>query len=390
MNKFWERPFMKTVWLTLRRYLKQSDLLLLFLALAAAFFGVVLIFSALLRQGQAAVQNKIAIQLLAIFLGMIGFFITSMLDIERFSQFWPIIFVLNLLFQASLFVFGVGEESTGNNSWLRFGPIGVQPAEVGKIIFIFTFAQHIFIRREHLNAFPTVMELLAHSLITIGMVYISSSDVGMAFTYLIITLVMLACSGMSPWWVGGIALGGAASTPLLWMYVLKDYHKLRIQVLFDPGISPKYAYHAKQSIAALRNGGVLGQGLTHGAQTQSGLLPTSHTDFIFSVCGEELGYIGCAAIILLLTFIVIRIYYNGSKANNRFGFLMCVGIGSMIMVQTLINVGMCVGIMPVIGLTLPFFSYGGTSVITMLTALGFTSGFASRQKPSWLRFGEEE
>ncbi len=194
---------------------------------------------------------------------------------------------------------------------------------------------------------------------------------------------MFFASGISLWWLGGIAAVGAAAVPILWRF-MGEYQQLRILVVFDPSLSPQYSWHAKQSMIALGNGGMFGQGFTQGSQVQSGVLYAKHTDFIFSTAGEEFGFLGCAVILLLLFALVLRIFLDAGRTGSHLGSLVCIGIGGMLLTQVLINVGMCLGIMPVIGLTLPLLSYGGTSVLTTLTSLGLVSGFVARKRPSRL------
>ena len=140
-------------------------------------------------------------------------------------------------------------------------------------------------------------------------------------------------------------------------------------------------YQMNRSLRALQNGGVTGQGLYHGAMVQSGSIPAQHTDLIFSSIGEELGMLGCMAVLILLTAIIIRIIHVGIKSGNYMNRLICVGIAGMLASQTIINVGVCLGIFPVVGLTLPFFSYGGSSIVTMFLAMGVVSGIHMRPAP---------
>ena len=185
--------------------------------------------------------------------------------------------------------------------------------------------------------------------------------------------------------MGGLTAAGGSALGILWPF-LSENQQLRILVVFEPELSDRYAYQAKQGMMAIGSGQLTGEGFLDGRMTQAASgIPAKHTDFIFATAGEEWGFIGCLVIIALLTAIVLRIFYDSAHTNDQFARLMCLGIGGMLMVQTLINIGMCMGIMPVIGLTLPFFSYGGTSAAISLTCLGFVSGFVMRLKPSWLR-----
>jgi len=362
------------------RYLKNADLLLLSLAVVIAGCGVVLIYSATRSYGT---NQFIIIQGVSILLGIAGFIVVSQIDLERFPRLWLVLLVFNILFQLSLYFFGEAG-SSGNRSWIRFGPIGVQPGELGKIIFIYTLACHMNMLKDRRNSPVAMAQLVMHLLVTAASVYVISHDLGVTIVYFCIFLIMLYASGVSMWWMGGIIAGGCAAAPLLWKY-MGEYQQLRILVVFDPELSPRYAWHAKQSMLALGGGQLAGQGYMQGSQVQNDVLYAKHTDFIFSTCGEEFGFIGCTVLLLLLSALVLRIFYDSGQAGSTLGHLMCIGIGGMLMVQILINVGMCAGIMPVIGLTLPLLSYGGTSIVATLTALGFVCGFYMRKRPSWLQ-----
>jgi len=151
-------------------------------------------------------------------------------------------------------------------------------------------------------------------------------------------------------------------------------------VVFDPSIDSAKAYQAKQSLSALSTGMLTGRGFLEGHRTQSGLIPTKHTDFIFAVAGEEFGFIGTFLIIILLSFIVLRCFSASLRHADSPSGLIAAGLGTMIMFQTFLNIGMNMGIFPIIGLTLPFLSYGGTSLITMYLAMGIVSGIGARER----------
>lgn len=368
-----------------KNYLRTADILLLLLAAAASCCGLVLIYSATRSFGT---NRYVLIQAASVALGVLGFIIASHIDLDRIGPWWRVVFVLNIGLQCLLFKFGV-EGNTGNRSWIRFDdwglPIGIQPAELGKILFILTFSRHIYELRDRLNAPLSVLQLLVHAGLTAGVVYVTSKDFGMAIVYLLIFYVLFFASGVSLAWVGALTVTGGAGLAVLWPY-LPDYQRLRILVVFEPELSERYAYQGKQGMMAIGSGQLTGEGFLSGRMTQAGSgLPAKHTDFIFATAGEEWGFIGCVLIIVLLSAIVFRIFYDSTQTNDLFSRLMCIGIGGMLMVQILINIGMCAGVMPVIGLTLPFFSYGGTSSAVTLTCLGLVSGFIMRQKPRWLR-----
>lgn len=166
---------------------------------------------------------------------------------------------------------------------------------------------------------------------------------------------------------------------------MQDYQKNRILMIFDPTIDPQGAsvrWHTLNSLASLQGGGMTGQGLFHGSRTQTGgLLFAQHTDFVFSAIGEELGMVGCLLVLLLLTAIVLRCIYVGVKSGSYMNRLICIGIAATFMFQIIVNTGMCMGVFPVIGLTLPFISYGGSSLVTTFAAVGIVSGIRMRPAP---------
>jgi len=194
--------------------------------------------------------------------------------------------------------------------------------------------------------------------------------------------------------IGGVklrwfALSGAViatAAPLLWLNYLTERQRDRIVAPFapealDPEKLEEVMWQAEQSVKAISSGGLFGQGYRNGYMTQRPLIPAQHTDFIFSAAGEELGFLGCLLLVGLLIAIIVRCIYVGIKSNNPLGLLVCTGIAAKFMAQTFENIGMCLGILPVIGITLPFFSYGGSSIVTCFAAMGIVSGIKMRPKP---------
>lgn len=363
-------------------YFKKTDKILLFLSIISSVYGLVLINSA---TASYDTNQFIIIQGSAIIIGLISFIIVSLIDVDHFGIAWRFIFFLNLALQCSLLVFGVGGDTTGNNSWLRFGGIGIQPAEIGKILFIFSFSMHVSLLRERMNHIKYLIRLLIHAGIVFGTVIFTSNDMGMAIAYAIITVVILFIGGLSMKWFYAAAIAVLALVPIVWNFVLAGYQKLRILVIFDPTLDPDKAYQGLQSQTAIGAGGFTGSGYLEGSLTQFGGLPAKHTDFIFSVAAEEFGFVGAVAIIILLSLLIIRLFFVCFIAPTDFGSLICAGIGGMFLFQSVQNILMCLAITPVIGLTLPFFSYGGTSIVTMYLAVGIVSGIRMREVPDHLK-----
>jgi rod shape determining protein RodA len=216
----------------------------------------------------------------------------------------------------------------------------------------------------------------------------SSQDLGSALVYLFILAVVLFIGGVDLKWllIGAVLLGGGLL--LAWNGFLTDLQKDRIMAPYNPAIDPTglgVRWQTNQSRYAIAAGNFLGQGLFNGTMTQAGAVPKQHTDFIFSVAAEELGFVGGLLIIALLLAIIIRTIFIGIRSNNTTGMLVCTGFAAMLICQTFENIGMCLGLTPVIGLTLPFFSYGGSSIITLFAAMGVVSGIKMRPKPARFR-----
>ena len=185
-----------------------------------------------------------------------------------------------------------------------------------------------------------------------------------------------------------LAMGGgiAVLLPFIYNYVMDDYQRLRIQVLFDPSLDPLGTgarYHTMNSLRSLTGGGVFGQGLFQGHRTNTfGALYAQHTDYIFSAIGEELGYAGCFLVIGALVCIIARCIWVGNRSQDYMRRLICYGVAAAMIFQIIVNTGMCMGVMPVIGLTLPFISYGGSSLVSLYAMMGLVSGVYARPAPA--------
>ncbi|WP_373163493.1 FtsW/RodA/SpoVE family cell cycle protein [Agathobaculum sp. Marseille-P7918] len=374
------------VFKTVTHYIKNTDLYLVILALVCSGYGMVLIYSATLNPVtvyDGSTRNLI-IQGAAVIIGLGAFVVMSLIDLEGMSGWWKIFVLVNIGLQFLLFT-PLGMEVNGQRAWLDLGVTSLQPGELGKLIFIFTLAAHISEIKDHISEWRGLFVIGLHTLIMMGAVVIASGDTGMAIQYFMIALIMLFAAGLSLKWLGaGLGLG-IISIPIIWNFILKDYQKTRILVLFDPSIDPDASMQSTYGKIAIGSGQLSGQGLTHGTMTQMQMVSENQTDYIFSVAGEELGFIGCMLIICLLGLLILRLFYVSYRASTTFSALLAVGVGGMFLFQTFMNIFMNVGLLPVMGLTLPFFSYGGTSVVTMYAALGIAAGVRMREKPSWLQ-----
>ncbi len=364
-------------------YLRMADTPLMLLCIAASVFGLVLIFSATRSYENG---RYMPVQGFALALGLVMFVALSLIDADILTERWYLLLGFNVLLLIALRVFGV-EGETGNRSWIRFGGIGIQPSELLKITFILLLSRQITRLQESkrgLSGVFSVLTLALHFALLFGVYVVISADAGNALVFLFIFAAMCFAGGLNMlWFLIAIALA-ALATPILWTRFLSEYQRNRILAPYLPElVDPTGLYitwQPRQSRIALASGGLTGQGYLQGERAQGELLPFKHTDFIFSVAGEELGLVCCAAIILLLTLIIIRVLFTGLRSGNHRDMLLCVGIAAMFTFQVFENVGMCLGVTPVVGITLPFFSYGGSSLVASFAAMGLVSGVRLRQK----------
>ena len=376
---------MRTVIRALIKFLNEADISLLVLGLISSIFGLVLI-SSVTRNFETG--RELYVQIGAIVIGIALFVLFSYIDIDIIADKSTLLLIISALLISTLYFWGVGMEEVGNRAWLRFFDIGIQPAEVVKIPFIIIVARMIsgFRERKILNNFVSLIQIVLVFALFFMLILVTSADLGSALIYAFILIIMLFIGGAKLRWFAISGAVVAAVFPLFWINYLSDSQRARILAPFapdaiEPELYAKIAWQANQSINAISSGGFKGQGLGNGYYTQRPLIPAQHTDFIFSAAGEELGFVGCMLIVILLVIIIVRCVYVGTKSNNSLGMLACTGVAAMFITQTVENIGMCLGILPVIGITLPFFSYGGSSIVTCFAALGVVSGIKMRPKP---------
>ena len=361
------------------------------LCLICSIFGIVVISSATATTGEGS-AHYVLIQTLALFIGVALFAVFTVIDIDVIADKWILLYLLSAVLLLILIPFG-HDDGTGNKSWLRFLGIGIQPSEVVKVIFVVVLAKHITYLKEYknLNHFFSVLQLAVHFAIPFGMVVVITKDLGSALIFFAIFLVLLFAGGLKLYWFAIGAAAMAAVIPLGWEHFLADYQKERILAPYVPEIDPRgdsVLFQATQSKLALASGRLTGTGLYQGPQTQSRAVPAQQTDFIFAVIGEELGMIGCYAVLLLLLLVILRCVWVGLNSKNTMSMLVCFGVAGMLLFQTAINIGMCTGLTPVIGLALPFFSYGGSSMFSLFAAVGLVSGIKYKPKPERFRRSE--
>ncbi len=354
------------------------DFVLIVTSILCTIFGIIMISSAVNSMDGGG--KYLIIQSVAGIIGLVMMLVFATIDYENLGNLTKLIYIGSMLFLISVLIIGTGREEVGSKSWIRFGPIGIQPAEFVKIGFIITFAKHASLVKDEINKPKNVFLLCLHLFVILALILLQP-DFGTAMVFIVIFAGIMFVSGISYKYI--IAAFGtiAAAIPLGWFFLLKEYQKNRILVFLNPESDPLGdGYHVIQSKIAIGSGGIFGKGLFQGTQTQLDYLPVKHTDFIYAVIGEELGLIGCLIAALLLFAIVLRCIYNSRMAKNDFSSNICIGVACMFLAHIFENIGMCIGLMPVTGIPLPFFSYGGSSLITNFIAIGLVMSTYMRRR----------
>lgn len=354
---------------------KHWDFTLIIFTALACFGGILLVFSLVETNAYQTVSNGVSTsmwktKIVAMIIGFIGFIVLSALGIEKIACQWKWIGSSGILLTALTFTpLGVTPVGTDDKAWLSFAGFTIQPAEVLKLCFIITFATHIYSVKSHFNKPQTILGLLGHAAIPI-LIVCFQGDQGTALVFVVIAIAMLFAGGLSWKYIVSALAASPIVVLICWKWLLLEHQKQRILVLFNPELDPwGTGYQQSQGLEALQSGGIFGKGLFSGEKKDFVYVSESQNDFIFSYAGQTLGFVGCGIIILILFVICIRLVSDSAKASPL-GSSVCAGVFGLIFAHTFINIGMVLGFMPVIGIPLPFFSAGGTAMVTMLVAIG--------------------
>ncbi|MBP8598892.1 MAG: rod shape-determining protein RodA [Selenomonas sp.] len=347
--------------------LRRTDLTLVAATVAIIIMSLVIIGSAthintpsddrywfVARQGLFALVN----------IGVAAFLMNF--DYKLLQGYGNKLYIFNLIILLAVMV--VGQSALGAQRWISIGPISIQPSEFSKIIMIVSLATMLEDKVGKLNTLHDLLPVAAYVGVPFLLV-LKQPDLGTSLVFMAIFLGMIFACGINLRLLGGFFAAGVAMLPVLWHF-LKDYQKMRITVFMDPNVDPLGSgYHIIQSKIAIGSGMLFGKGLFEGTQSQLNFLPENHTDFIFAVVGEELGFIGVVVLLLLYLVILWRAIRIAKDASDVFGRLLAVGISSMLAFHVLVNVGMTLGIMPVTGIPLPLMSYGVSSLTTNIMSI---------------------
>ena len=362
-----------------RRMFRNIDFWMVFAAVALVGIGILVIGSAthintpsddrywfVQRQGMFALLNFVLI------LVMLKF------DYRILGSLGNILYGINLVMLIA--VMFVGQSALGAQRWIQIGPFTLQPSEFAKIIMIICLARLMANDKSGFQTWKSLLPVAGMMALPTLLIFIQP-DLGTSLVFAAITFGMLYISGLKMQLVKRAFLAFVVVFPFIWFFVLHSYQKMRILVLFNPEVDPYGSgYHVIQSKISIGSGGFIGQGLFEGTQSQLNFLPENHTDFIFSVIGEELGFVGAIFVLFLFFVLLYRTLMISRSSGDAFGSLLACGIFSMWLFQIFINVGMTLGIMPVTGIPLPFMSYGGSALLMNLLCVGLLMNIYLRRK----------
>ena len=378
---------MKTVLKWLGNYFRKVDKILLLICAAITAFDIVIVHS--LYENGLIQYGDVMTQIFAAIVGFFGAILIGMIDYRLMAKFWYIYAPAALILQLLLFT-PLGVKRDDDLAWLDLGIMTIQPSEILKIAYILTLAAHIHKLGDKINSLPRLLLLCVHGFAPFLLVLVQG-DAGSALVFLFIFLCMLFAAGISWKYI----LTAVVATPVVlyvaWNYVMADHHKLRFLMLFDEELQQAeirgaylQQYRAK---IAIGSGQLTGLGFDSDSHTY---VPEIYNDFIFSYIGMTLGFIGCMAVVIALALLCLKLLSNASAAQDMLGKMICIGAFAMVTFHCIINIGVVLSVIPVIGIPLPFLSTGGTSMVMMYVALGPVLSINTHREKKKHMFYEEK
>ncbi len=350
-------------------YIRECDKILFLLCLFATSYGCVAVLSATYHTTGSL--RQFIMQAVGMTIGVVAVVFISTFDYRRLERLWPVVAALGLIPVILTFFIGFAPTGTDDKAWLMLpGGVSFQPAELLKICFVVTFAYHIQHLGERIHKPLHLLLLCIHGAIPVVLIHFQGDD-GTALVFLCMFLAMLFAAGVKLRYFIAAGVAAVVSLPIVYFFVMNDAQRSRIMTMFNIEADLMGdGWQQWQGRIAMANGGFTGKGLFNGPYVQSGRIPEGENDFIFTSIGEELGLLGCIVVVLLLAGICLRILQIGRRSDDKMGHIMCIGVFGMFLAQSVINLGMCLSILPVIGVTLPFFSAGGTSIMCLFFGVG--------------------
>lgn len=373
-------------------FIKQFDFPLFIAVFLLSVIGIVALMSAI--QGMPSWQSSWLKQLICLLIGVFIAITISTMDYKDFKTLGSLLYLMSIgLLVLTLFI---GIEKYGSKSWLDLPVVNnFQPSEIAKVAFVLVIPVFFERLKEGTDVWKNLFKLIVYASVPIALI-LKQPDVGTACVFIFSFIVMLFIYGI-PYKYFFIALGGAAaSAPFLWLYILPRHIKGRIMTYLNPDLGLQDAgYQVSRSKMTIGSGQIFGKGLFHGLQTQNSNavqsnsfnVPMKQNDFIFTVVGEELGFIGSMVVVILIVFILLRCLYIAQNARDSYGAFIVVGVMGIFAFHFIENIGMCIGLLPVTGIPLPFMSQGGTALIANYMSIGVLLSISMRRKRTIFRDG---
>lgn len=342
-----------------------------------AVIGVINLYSAT-SVARAALSDIYIQQVYWLVLGGILGAVVAVIDYRHYERLGYLLYGCGIVFLVLVFI--LGKDIRGSSRWIAIGSFGFQPSEFMKLFLIIALAKYLHDdpRTEARN----IKDLIAPSVLTAipTLLILKQPDLGTALIHALIFVTICLLTKIRWQTIVGIVVGGGIALPITWTYVLKDYQKRRITDFLNPEAnilgSGWHAHHARVAIGA---GGLRGQGFMQGTQNQFHFLPEQHSDFPFAVFAEDWGFLGCFVLVCLYGFLVLWAIRIAATAKDRFGAVLAIGVGALIFWHAVFNLGMVIGLLPVVGVTLPLFSAGGSSVLTIMLGIGLLMNVSMRR-----------
>lgn len=363
-------------------YFRRMDKILWLIILFISAFSLLLLKSV----SRATMSDYFTTQLMAIIIGIAGAYIITLVDYNTINNFWYLTAAASLFMMLYTLFFGINISSSGGvnaTAWINIAGRTFQPSELVKILFILVYAKHLdVLKKSGKIDHPLHVVLLGvHAAVPVLLCHQQGDD-GAGVVFVAIFIFMSLSSGIKLRYFAILGILVLIAAPFIWKYVLSEYQVLRFTAVYnldDPAVALNEGYQQYQGRISIGSGGFAGKGIFGGPRVETNAVTFQHSDFIFSVAGEELGFIGCCLIIVSLLTLMARIVYVATKSRDDMGRYICFGFFGLVALQTITNIGMCLAILPVMGVTLPFYSAGGSSAACLYLGVGLVQSVYMRR-----------
>jgi rod shape determining protein RodA len=359
------------------RFWKNFDWILLGVTGLLVTIGLVVIYATTFKEAGQVAPADVRNQIVYALLGLLALVLVAHVDYRAWRKLTTWMYFGSILLLVIVRL--AGRTVLGGQRWISLGFFQLQPSELTKLVLIVVLSKFFSERYEQMDRPGNLLLSLGYVALPFGLV-LAQPDLGTAMVLVVIWLVMVLATPVRKLWLASMGVALLAGYPLVYR-LLKPYQRDRLSTFLDPTANPLGSgYNVVQSTIAVGSGQWIGRGLGAGSQSQLNFLPSQHTDFIFAVLSEKMGFVGSSLLLLLFATLLLRALTIAWRARDRFGMFLSLGIVAMFLFHMFINVGMNLGIMPVTGIPLPFVSYGGTSLLVGMIAVGILESVAVRRK----------